>query len=70
MTYNGHKNYNYWNVSLWLHNEENLYRQVETALTAHGDKDKAARLLLGLLPLTTPDGVAYTFRNVRAALKD
>ena len=24
--YNGHKNWDYWNVSLWLYNDEPLYR--------------------------------------------
>jgi hypothetical protein len=25
-TYNGHRNWNHWNVSLWLNNDEGLYR--------------------------------------------
>jgi hypothetical protein len=28
MSYNGHKNWNHWNVALWLFNDENLYFNV------------------------------------------
>lgn len=69
MTYNGHKNYNYWNVSLWLNNDEGIYRNVVEAIRSLKDKDRATRYLLEQLPERTPDGVKYTFRNVREALK-
>ncbi|WP_155638789.1 hypothetical protein [Burkholderia territorii] len=69
MTYNGHKNYNYWNVSLWLNNDEQLYRRTVEAIRSLRDKDKATRYLLEQFPERTPDGVKYTFRNVREALK-
>lgn len=26
MPYNGHKNWNHWNVSLWINNDESIYR--------------------------------------------
>ena len=26
--YNGHKNWNHWNVSLWLYNDEAMYREM------------------------------------------
>lgn len=68
-TYNGHKNYAYWNVSLWLNNDENLYRQATGAIELYSDKDAATRYLLAVLPERTPDGVKYTFRNVRQVLK-
>lgn len=70
MTYQGHKNYNYWNVSHWLHNDDSLLDQMRFAMRSYSDKDKATRYLLTLIPSATPDGVVYTFRNVRQALKD
>lgn len=66
-TYNGHKNYNYWNVSLWLFNDEGLYSLVRNHCHK-GTKDEATKRILEELPETTPDGVRYTFSSVRAAI--
>jgi hypothetical protein len=71
-TYNGHKNWNHWNVSLWLNNDEVLYR-----IAAYWDKRRtkqvAAVRILEELQLNgftrTPDGAPYTISTVRAALK-
>lgn len=30
--YNGHKNYNHWNVSLWINNDEGLYRMAQDCI--------------------------------------
>ena len=68
-TYNGHKNYNYWNVSLWLFNDAPMYYKMKLACESLKDKDRAARYLLETLPEKTPDGVKFTFRNIREALK-
>ena len=67
-TYNGHKDYNHWNVSLWIGNDEGLYKQAKCALRLGKTKEAAARLLLAELPEKTPDGVPYTLSAVRAAL--
>lgn len=66
--YNGHVNYNAWNVSLWLNNDEHLYSIAKLMLRKSNNKDDAAKRLLALLPETTPDGVKYTVTNVRKAL--
>jgi len=66
--YNGHKNWNHWNVSLWLGNDEGLYRAAVSAVRRSRTKDQAARALLAELPEKTPDGAPYTFSSVRAAL--
>lgn len=66
--YNGHKNRNHWNVSLWIGNDEGLYRAALYFMRRYGNKNDAARMLLACLPEKTPDGVRYSFTTVRAAL--
>lgn len=66
--YNGHDNYNAWNVSLWIGNDEHLYSMAKWMMKIAKNKDDAAKRLLALLPETTPDGVKYTTTNIRKAL--
>jgi hypothetical protein len=69
-TYNGHKNWNHWNVSLWLMNDEGLYRQVERAISDLRTLDAAARdLATQLKGQSTPDGAPYSFTTIRAAIR-
>jgi len=65
---NGHKNWNHWNVSLWLFNDEDLYDLVRKMVRWSPTKDRAAVRILRNLPSHTPDGAPYTFTSVRAAL--
>ena len=65
--FNGHKNWNHWNVSLWILNEERLYRRAVHLCRTVG-KEEAAETLLRELPRTTPDGAPYSKSAVRAAL--
>ena len=68
-TYNGHKNYDYWNVSLWLGNDEGLYLTALDMLRSYRNVRDAARAMLEALPRKTPDGAAYTIANLTAALR-
>lgn len=68
MSYNGHKNYNHWNVSLWLLNDEGLYNMARDCIRLARTKDEAARDLLQMLPSHTPDGAPYSYSAVRAAI--
>ena len=72
MTYNGHKNWDHWNVSLWLFNDEGLYSLVRE--NRFHTRDKAAKRILETLNdcgLTeTPDGAPYTFTSIRAAIAE
>lgn len=65
--YNGHKNWNYWNVSLWINNDEGLYRLAVDLIKQYG-KDQAAVIMLGHLPPNTPDGAPYSVSSIRAAM--
>ena len=65
--YNGHKNWNQWNVALWIGNDEGLYFHA-VELCKRYDRNKAARILKYELPEKTPDGARYSLTAIRAAL--
>lgn len=71
-TYNGHKNYNHWNVSLWINNDEGLYNLTKSFIEDVGNKDEAAKSMVEYLRdaeiTCTPDGVKYSVSSVRAAM--
>ena len=79
MRHNGHKNWNHWNVSLWINNTEYLYDAARHYVRRSNNLDTAASLLLNHIrlassatkehPPTTPDGAPYTYTSVRAALR-
>ena len=62
-TYNGWKNYETWNVSLWLDNDQKYYRRVRNfcALSVIFDtRDLSYRTFIDYLgEAETPDGVAW-----------
>lgn len=70
--YNGHKNWNHWNVSLWIGNDEGLYRMARECIRNAKNRDDAAQDFLHQLAecdiTKTPDGAPYTFSSVRAAM--
>lgn len=71
-TYNGHKNWTHWNVSLWLFNNQGLYSMMRDAVRRAGNRDVAAREILADLAAAgithTPDGARYSFTAIRAAI--
>jgi len=76
--YQGHKNWNHWNVSLWLNNDETLYSSMVSWIkAAGGNKDRAARAFYHALtsadygnPIKkTKDGAPYSISAIRAAMR-
>jgi hypothetical protein len=71
-TYNGHKNKNYWNVSLWINNDSSLYQLAKEFISYNSNRNDAARdMMLHMEALgqdTTPDGFKYSKSSIRAAM--
>jgi len=70
MTYNGHKNWDYWNVSLWINNEETIYNAAYIMVSSMGAKEAAKTLAKTLAGTKTPDGAKYTYNNIYSTLLD
>jgi hypothetical protein len=70
--YNGHKNYNHWNVCLYLFNEYPIYCKMVKIVNGSKTRDEAARAILSFVRRCwtdrTPDGVRWTYSAVRAAI--
>jgi len=71
-TYNGHKNWNHWNVSLWINNDYGMYETARHCVSCTNTKDEAAKLMLEHLHdaniTHTPDGAPYSKTTIRAAM--
>jgi hypothetical protein len=75
MSYNGHKNWNHWNVSLWINNNERLHRMaLEHLRNCSGSRQRAAMYMLDELKereiRKTPDGAPYSVSSIAAAMRD
>lgn len=68
--YNGHRSWNAWNVSLWISNDEGLYRMAVDMKRRHKNSRAAANAMLDMLPATTPDGAKFNITSVTEALRD
>jgi hypothetical protein len=58
MTYNGFKNYNTWNVVLWINNDEGLYNLARQCVSYDEFVDCMSDLG-GSIAYQTPDNVAW-----------
>lgn len=71
-SYLGHKNWNHWNVSLWIQNDYGLYVMARDHIATAENRDTAARLILEDLVSQgvkrTPDGAPYSISTIRHAI--
>lgn len=72
MSYNGHKNWTQWNVSLWINNDEGLYNEARRWVKRSDNRKEAAENFLESLRYMgiteTPDGAKYSVTSIRAAM--
>lgn len=61
-----------WNVSLWINNDEGLYRLAKDCVQRTKNRNIAAQDMLDILQETgtthTPDGVKYSKTAIREAM--
>ena len=69
-TYNGYPNWTRWNVSLWINNDEGLYRFALDCVRRFKSKRRAAAYMLENLPKKTPDGATYSIIAIMCAMAD
>lgn len=79
MRYNGHKDWQHWNVSLWINNDDLLYRAALHYVRTRRERQSprnhhaaAAAMLHDMLAVgttTTPDGADYTVETIEAAME-
>ena len=74
MSYNGHKSWAQWNVSLWINHDQDLYSMAFNCVRCYPKaRESAARHMLQRLKddniTQTPDGAKYTITSIRNAMK-
>lgn len=67
--FNGHRSWNAWNVSLWINNDEGLYREALRLVKKHGIEKAARHMAANLAGDRTPDGGRYNFTCIREAMR-
>jgi predicted DNA-binding protein (UPF0278 family) len=66
--YQGHRSKAAWNVALYISNEYALYQEAVRLMKKYRSANKAATVLMTILPKKTPDGFPYTHRSVSEAI--
>ena len=69
--YQGHKNWNHWNVSLWVNNDEGLYSMAVELCNKYSRAEAAKKMLSELNEMgiyKTDDGAPFSVSSIRAAM--
>jgi len=67
--HNGYRSWNAWNVSLWVNNDESLYRMAHDLAVKHGIGKAACIMARTLSGERTPDGAQYNRVSILSALE-
>ena len=68
--YNGFKNYAQWNQSLWINNDEGLYRLALECIKETDNRTQAVNMFLDCIGAShTPDGVKWSKAGIRAGMQ-
>ena len=73
MSYQGWKDWDTWNVALWLYNTEALYADVQLAIRSNPTVIAAAEFMmdeLGYAGASTLDGAEFTLGRIGDAIMD
>ena len=68
-SFNGHRTWNAWNVSLWLNNVEHYYTDMKYCIKTTKNRKEAAQKMMQYLPKKTPDGAPISVTNVVLAMR-
>jgi len=68
--YQGHRSWNAWNVSLYINNEEPLYRRALALKILRHDASGSGYAVLACQIERTPDGGQYNRLTIYEAIKD
>lgn len=67
--YQGHRSWNAWNVSLWIANDERLYRFALDCIASNKTRHGAVNRFLQMCGPKTPDGARYNYTCVMEAFR-